>query len=64
VFLLQPRTLESLKFLGVVDEVLAEATQGIAIQPYKPGGIEKLPIHLLFPNKEPTPAIPYVSVNG
>jgi hypothetical protein len=48
----------------VVDEVLAEATQGIAIQPYKPGGIEKLPIHLLFPKKEPTPAIPYVSVNG
>jgi hypothetical protein len=53
--------LEALKFLGVVDEVIADATPEIVMQPYMPGGIEKLPIHPIFPKKESTPAIPYVS---
>jgi hypothetical protein len=47
--------------MGVVDEVLSEATAEIMIQSYKAGGIEKLPIQSVFPKKDPTPAIPYVS---
>jgi hypothetical protein len=59
---LQPRMLEVFKFLGVIDEVLADAIGEIAIQSYKmPGGTEKLPLHHPFPLVEETPAVPYVN---
>jgi hypothetical protein len=58
----QPRMLEILKFLGVLDHVFAESVMDLVVQPYKgPGGMEKLPLQRPFPQQPQTPATPYVS---
>jgi hypothetical protein len=53
--------LEVLKFLGIIDEVMAEGVQDMVVQPYKPGSTEKLPLVRPFPKGDPNPAVPYVS---
>jgi 2-polyprenyl-6-methoxyphenol hydroxylase-like FAD-dependent oxidoreductase len=61
-FIVQSRTLETLKIVGIVNEVLAEAVENVEVQAYKlPGGTERLPMHEMFPKQRPTPAVPYVS---
>jgi hypothetical protein len=58
----QPRMLEALKIVGVLDDYLAHAVSDSTVQAYKlPGGTEKLPVHEMFARQEPTAAIPYVS---
>ncbi|KZT68269.1 hypothetical protein DAEQUDRAFT_728082 [Daedalea quercina L-15889] len=57
---LQPRTLEMLHFLGVLDEVLAKALNTMPIKDYKlPGGKEVRRTIEMSPFELPTPTIPY-----
>ncbi|KZT74558.1 hypothetical protein DAEQUDRAFT_720739 [Daedalea quercina L-15889] len=57
---LQPRTQEILRFLGVLDDVLALALPILPLREYKlPGGKEELKTILLVPHEDPTPPIPY-----
>ncbi|KAF9562654.1 hypothetical protein CPC08DRAFT_761319 [Agrocybe pediades] len=59
---IMPRSLETLKFLGVVDQVLARATYMLPFCMYKlPEGVEVIKEFTGAPILNPTPARPYLN---
>ena len=64
-FMLQPRTLELYKFLGVLNDILERARFAQPIVHYKlPGGTEVAREFNMFPWTDPTPDCPYVSISA